>query len=81
MKLLNCKNKGRNEKAAQQIISSGYSILKEAEKLEMLYLGKTLNAKEGLIMKRIGILAVRTLNYGSLLQSYATQEVVKRYGI
>lgn len=28
-------------------------------------------------MKRIGILAVRTLNYGSLLQSYATQEIVK----
>lgn len=31
-------------------------------------------------MKRIGILAVRTLNYGSLLQSYATQEIVKDLG-
>ena len=43
--IVDCKDKGRNEKAAQQIINRGYSILKEAEKLEMLYLGKTLNAK------------------------------------
>ena len=43
--IVDCKDKGRNEKAAQQIINSGYSILKETEKLELLYLGKTLKAK------------------------------------
>lgn len=31
-------------------------------------------------MKKIGILAVRTLNYGSLLQSYATQEILRSEG-
>lgn len=31
-------------------------------------------------MKKIGILAVRTLNYGSLLQSYAMQEFLKDEG-
>ena len=43
--IVDCKDKGRNENPAQQIINRGYSILKEAEKLEMLYLGKMLNAK------------------------------------
>ena len=32
------------------------------------------------MQKKIGILAVRTLNYGSLLQSYATQEILKDEG-
>lgn len=41
--IVDCKYKGRNEKATQQIVNSGYSILKEAEKLELLYLGKTIN--------------------------------------
>lgn len=42
--IVTCKDKGRNGKAAEQIVNNGYSILNESKKLELLYLGKTMKA-------------------------------------